>query len=152
MGAAATAIAPATKKFNRLGDEAARLITAAFAASILLITVLLVYELWIHADAARAKFGLGFLFSHTWDPVTEQFGALPFIYGTALTSFLALLISVPLGVGAAIFLSELAPAGISSALTFLVELLAAVPSVIYGLLAIFTLVPLVRTPVGPALI
>jgi phosphate transport system permease protein len=83
--------------------------------------------------------------------VTEQFGALPFIYGTALTSFLALLISVPLGVGAAIFLSELAPAGISSALTFLVELLAAVPSVIYGLLAIFTLVPLVRSYLGPAL-
>ena len=151
MGAAATAVAPATRKFSRLGDEAARLITAAFAATILLITVLLVYELWIHSDAARAKFGLGFLFSQTWDPVTEQFGALPFIYGTALTSFLALLISVPLGVGAAIFLSELAPAGISSALTFLVELLAAVPSVIYGLLAIFTLVPLVRSYVGPAL-
>jgi hypothetical protein len=62
MGAAATAVAPATKKFSRLGDEAARLITAAFAATILLITVLLVYELWIHSDAARAKFGLGFLF------------------------------------------------------------------------------------------
>ncbi len=151
MGAAATAVAPATRKYNRLGDEAARLITAAFAATILLITVLLVYELWIHSDAARAKFGLGFLFSRTWDPVTDQFGALPFIYGTALTSFLALLISVPLGVGAAIFLSELAPAGISSALTFLVELLAAVPSVIYGLLAIFTLVPLVRSYIGPAL-
>jgi phosphate transport system permease protein len=151
MGAAATAIAPATRKASRLGDEAARLITAAFAATILLITVLLVYELWIHSDAARAKFGLRFLFSQTWDPVTEQFGALSFIYGTALTSFLALLISVPLGVGAAIFLSELAPAKLSSALTFLVELLAAVPSVIYGLLAIFTLVPLVRTYLGPAL-
>src|SRR5579862_1303654 len=151
MGAAATTVAPAATKSSRFGDEAARLITAAFAATILLITVLLVYELWVHSDAARAKFGLGFLFSRTWDPVTEQFGALPFIYGTALTSFLALLISVPLGVGAAIFLSELAPAGISSALTFLVELLAAVPSVIYGLLAIFTLVPLVRNYVGPAL-
>src|SRR5579862_2865516 len=151
MGAAATTVAPAATKSSRFGDEAARLITAAFAATILLITVLLVYELWVHSDAARAKFGLGFLFSRTWDPVTEQFGALPFIYGTALTSFLALLISVPLGVGAAIFLSELAPAGVSSALTFLVELLAAVPSVIYGLLAIFTLVPLVRTYIGPAL-
>jgi phosphate transport system permease protein len=151
MGAAATAIAPATQRNSRLGDEAARLITAAFAGTILLITVLLVYELWVHSDAARAKFGLGFLFSQTWDPVTEKFGALSFIYGTALTSFLALLISVPLGVGAAIFLSELAPARLSSALTFLVELLAAVPSVIYGLLAIFTLVPLVRTYLGPAL-
>jgi phosphate transport system permease protein len=151
MGSATTVAVPALGKSSRFGDEAARLITAAFAASILLITVLLVYELWIHSDAARAKFGLGFLFSSTWDPVTEQFGALPFIYGTVLTSFLALLISVPLGVGAAIFLSELAPAGISSALTFLVELLAAVPSVIYGLLAIFTLVPLVRSYIGPAL-
>src|SRR5258708_1114948 len=101
MGPTATALPPPTRNFHLLGDEAARLITAAFAASILLITVLLVYELWIHSDAARAKFGLGFLFSRTWDPVTEQFGALPFIYGTALTSFLALLISVPLGVGAA---------------------------------------------------
>src|SRR5258707_669731 len=151
MGAAATAVAPATRKLNRLGDEAARLITAAFAATILLITVLLVYELWIHSDAARAELGLGVLFFRTSDPVTEQFGALPFIYGTALTSFLALLISVPLGVGAAIFLSELAPDRLSSALTFLVELLAAVPSVIYGLLAIFTLVPLVRSYIGPAL-
>src|ERR1700681_3303716 len=109
MGAAATAVAPATRKYNRLGDEAARLITAAFAATILLITVLLVYELWIHSDAAPAKVGLGFLVCRTWGPVTEQFAAVLFIYGTALTSFLALLISVPLGVGAAIFLSELAP-------------------------------------------
>ena len=86
-----------------------------------------------------------------WNPVTEQFGALPFIYGTVLTSVLALLISVPLGVGAAIFLSELAPARISNALTFLVELLAAIPSVIYGLLALFTLVPLMRVYVEPFL-
>jgi phosphate transport system permease protein len=71
-----------------------------------LLTVLLVYELWIHSSAARDKFGLAFLFSRIWDPVAEKFGALPFIYGTLLTSFVALLISVPLGVGAAIFLSE----------------------------------------------
>jgi phosphate transport system permease protein len=76
--------------------------------------------------------------------VAEQFGALPFIYGTLLTSFLALLISVPFGVGAAIFLAELAPPKLSNVCTFLVELLAAVPSVIFGVLAIFTLVPLLR--------
>ena len=87
-------------------------------------------ELWIHSAASRAKFGFGFLTGTTWDPVAVQFGALPFIYGTVLTSFLALLISVPLGVGAAIFLSELAPPKLSNACTFLVELLAAVPSVI----------------------
>ena len=95
--------------------------------------------------------GWAFLFSSQWDPVAEKFGALPFIYGTVITSVLALLISLPLGLGAAIFLAELAPAGISSALTFLVELLAAIPSVIYGVLALFALVPLMRTYIGPFL-
>ena len=90
---------------------------------------------------ARNKFGFGFFTSTVWNPPAEQFGALPFIYGTLLTSFLALLIAVPLGVGAAIFLSEMAPRRLSNVATFLVELLAAVPSVIYGLLAIFTLLP-----------
>ena len=138
------------KRLQR-GDEAAHLVTLIFAASVFLVTVFLVYELWIHSAGSRAKFGLGFLFSQTWDPVAEKFGALPFIYGTVLTSVLALIISVPLGVGAAIFLSELAPPRISNILTFLVELLAAVPSVIFGLLAIFTLVPLLRQYVEPFL-
>src|SRR6202045_3992190 len=144
---------PAQRFAKRLqqGDQIAHMITLLFAASILLVTVFLVYELWVHSAPSRAKFGLGFLFSQTWDPVAEKFGALPFIYGTVLTSVLALLISVPLGVGAAIFLSELAPPRISSVLTFLVELLAAVPSVIYGLLAIFTLVPLMRDYIGPGI-
>ena len=115
------------------------------------MTVFLVYELWIHSSSSRAKFGLGFLFTRTWDPVNEKFGALPFIYGTVLTSLLALVISVPLAVGAAIFLSELAPPKLSNTCTFLVELLAAVPSVIYGLLAIFTLVPLMRQYIEPFL-
>src|SRR5229473_5109664 len=135
----------------RNGDQVAHLITLVFAASILLVTVFLVYELWVHSAPSRAKFGLGFLFSQTWDPVAEKFGALPFIYGTVLTSVLALLISVPLGVGAAIFLSEMASPRVSAVCTFLVELLAAVPSVIYGLLAIFTLVPLLREYGEPAL-
>jgi phosphate transport system permease protein len=118
---------------------------------VFLVTVFLVYELWIHSGPSRAKFGFHFLTGRTWDPVAEQFGALPFIYGTVLTSFLALLISVPLGVGAAIFLSELAPPGLSNACTFLVELLAAVPSVIFGLIAIFTLVPMLGKYVEPFL-
>src|SRR6266404_9482560 len=96
------------------GDEVTHLITLIFAASVFLVTVLLVYELWIHSSASRGKFGLAFLFAQTWDPIAEKFGALPFIYGTLLTSVLALLISVPLGVGAAIFLSELAPPRISN--------------------------------------
>ena len=128
----------------RDGDEIAHLLTLIFAASVLLVAVLLVYELWIHSTLSRQQFGFGFFFTQTWDPVSGQFGALPYIYGTIVTSVLALLISVPLGVGAAIFLAELAPPRLSNVLTFLVELLAAVPSVIYGLLAIFALVPLLR--------
>jgi phosphate transport system permease protein len=143
--ATATAATEVRKSAAPAGDVVARLVVTVFAAIVLLIALILVFELWKSSGPAREKFGWGFLFSSEWNPVTEQFGALPFIYGTVVTSVLALLISVPLGVGAAIFLSELAPPGISSALTFLVELLAAIPSVIYGLLAIFTLVPLMRS-------
>jgi phosphate transport system permease protein len=137
--------------FFRDGDQIAHLVTFLFAASVFLVTVFLVYELWIHSGPSRAKFGFHFLTSTTWDPVADQFGALPFIYGTVLTSFIALIISVPLGVGAAIFLSELAPPQLANACTFLVELLAAVPSVIFGLLAIFTLVPIMRQYIEPFL-
>lgn len=135
----------------RDGDQIAHLVTFLFAASVFLVTVFLVYELWIHSAASRNKFGFSFITGKTWDPNTDQFGALPFIYGTVLTSFIALLISVPLGVGAAIFLSELAPPQLANACTFLVELLAAVPSVIFGLLAIFTLVPIMRQYIEPFL-
>jgi phosphate transport system permease protein len=125
----------------RSGDQIAYLITATCAASIFIVTVLLVYELWINSSLSRHKFGWSFLFSSTWDPVAGDFGALPFIYGTVVTSILALLIAVPLGLGAAIFLAELAPPKISDFLTFVIELLAAVPSVIFGLLGIFLLLP-----------
>ena len=128
----------------REGDKITHLITLLFALSVFLITVLLAFELWKHSGSARSKFGFGFFTGQTWDPVQEVFGALPFIYGTLLTSALALLISVPLGLGAAIFLSELAPPRLANTFTFFIELLAAVPSVIFGLLAIFTVVPLLR--------
>jgi phosphate transport system permease protein len=126
-------------------------VVLAFAATVLLITVILVYQLWLGSAPSRHALGWGFLTSSDWDPVTSKFGAWPFVYGTLVTSALALLISVPLSLGAAIFLSELAPAGLSNALTFLVELLAAIPSVIYGMLAIFTLVPLMRSYIQPFL-
>src|SRR5579872_2621004 len=113
--------------FWRDGDQIAHLVTFLFAASVFLVTVFLVYELWVHSALSRHKFGFSFLTGRVWDPVADQFGASPFIYGTILTSVLALVISVPLGVGAAIFLSELAPPTLSNACTFLVELLAAVP-------------------------
>ncbi len=145
---------PPSKTYSarlRGGDEVAWAITLFFASVVLAITALLVYELWIWGLPAEKKFGFGFLTSRMWNPVEEQFGALPFIYGTVLTSVIALFISVPLGVGAAIYLSELAVPKLSNSLTFLVELLAAVPSVIFGLLAIFTLVPLMRDYVEPGL-
>jgi phosphate transport system permease protein len=135
----------------RSGDEIAHLITLIFAASIFFLTAGLVFELWRNSALPRQKFGWNFLVTRTWDPVFEHFGALPFIYGTIVTSVGALLLAVPLGVGAAIFLAELAPRRISDGLTFIIELLAAVPSVIFGLLGIFILVPIIRDPIEPFL-
>ena len=155
MSTATIAAPPQTRARKLSGllsvDQISHLVSLVFAASVFAVTALLVYELWIHSEPSRAKFGLSFLWHSTWDPVANEFGAWPFIYGTVLTSILALLISVPLGVGASIFLAELAPPRLSNACTFLVELLAAVPSVIYGLLALFTLVPLMRIYVEPFL-
>jgi phosphate transport system permease protein len=135
----------------REGDEIARLITFLFAASVVLITLLIVYELWQGSVLPRHKFGLAFFRTSVWDPNADQFGALPFIFGTLVTSAVALFIAVPLGIGAAIFLSELAPARLSDALEFFIDLLAAVPSVIYGLLGIFIIVPVMRDVIQPAL-
>jgi phosphate transport system permease protein len=148
---AAVVDTPARKTSSQTGDQIARFVALVFAISLLAIAVLLVYELFSRSEPARAKLGWGFLFSSEWNPVTDQYGALPFLYGTVVTSVVAMLISVPFGMGAAIFLSELAPAGISNGLTFVIELLAAIPSVIYGLLAIFTVVPLMRLYIEPFL-
>jgi phosphate transport system permease protein len=135
----------------RAGEELAYIITLTAAAVILLITGLIVYVLFSQSALSRAKFGWGFLVSSTWDPVAGDFGALPFIYGTVVTSILALVIAIPLGLGSAVFLAELATPRISNALTFLIELLAAVPSVIYGLIGIFVLVPILQEHVVPGL-
>ena len=128
----------------RKGDEVAYLVTLASACSIIVITALLVIELYKNSALPRAKFGWAFLTGTTWDPVAGDFGALPFIYGTIVTSALALLIGVPIGIGAAVFLAELAPPRLSSILAFLIELLAAVPSVIIGLLGVFVLIPILK--------
>jgi phosphate transport system permease protein len=135
----------------RHGDEVAHLITLIFAAIILLITSLLVFELWVNSHITRSKFGFGFFATSTWDPVFGNFGAAPFIYGTLVTAVVSLAIAVPLGLAAAIFLAELAPRKLSDTTAFLIDLLAAVPSVIYGLLGIFVVVPLMRTTIGPAI-
>ena len=149
--AAAGAVARGSSFARRLrgGDEAAFLITLVFASTILLVTALLMTELFRASQLSREKFGWAFLYTSTWDPVAGHFGALPFLYGTVVTSALAMLIGLPLGIGSAIFLAELAPPRVSEALTFVIELLAAVPSVIYGLLAVFVLVPILRDPVEP---
>lgn len=128
----------------RGGDEIAYAITFLCAFAVIAITALLVFELFKNSEPSRAKFGWSFLWTKTWDPVAGQFGALPFIYGTVVTSAIAMIIGIPLGVGAAIFLAELAPPALSSALTFLIELLAAVPSVIIGFLGFFVLLPVLK--------
>jgi phosphate transport system permease protein len=133
----------------RAGEELAYVIAATAGAAILLITGLIFIELFSQSAVSRAKFGWGFLATTVWDPVAGTFGALPFIYGTVVTSIFALIIAIPFGIGSAIFLAEMAPPRISNALTFLIELLAAVPSVVYGLLGIFVLVPFLRDTAVP---
>jgi phosphate transport system permease protein len=138
------------RKLGR-SDWTGHAVTAAAALTVLGLTGGLIWELWTQSALSRAKFGWGFLTSRTWNPYLEHLGALPFIYGTVITSVIALLIAVPLGLGAAIFLAELAPPRISNWLAFVIDLLAAVPSVIYGLLGIFILVGFLRTTIDPAL-
>ena len=135
----------------REGDEIARIITFIFAASVVLVTLLLVFELWHGSALPRHKFGFHFFATSVWDPIEGDFGALTFIYGTVVTAFVSLAIAVPLGIGAAIFLAELAPQKISDTLQFFIDLLAAVPSVIYGLLGVFIIVPLMREYIQPFL-
>jgi phosphate transport system permease protein len=120
-------------------------LTRIFAWGIAGILLLIALPIAQQAIPAFQKFGLGFLFTSAWNPVQETYGAWPMIYGTLVSSFIALLIAVPLGLGTAIFLSEdFIPPGVRRILTFLVELLAAIPSVVYGLWGIFVLIPFLR--------
>lgn len=132
-------------------DQIYRGVLIGFAAAILLLLLLIAYELWNESRPSLAKFGWAFLVGTEWDPVFEQFGALPFIWGTVVSSLLALLIATPISVGIAVYLSELSPAWIRTPVSFLVELLAAIPSVIYGLWGIFVLAPWLRQHVQPPL-
>ena len=118
--------------------------TAFFALCVLALTLLLFALLVRESLPAIRKIGASFVTNTTWDPVLEEFGALPFLYGTVVSSFLAILIALPLGVGAAIFINEFAPDWLKTPVSFLAELLAAIPSVIYGLWGIFVLLPILR--------
>jgi phosphate transport system permease protein len=129
------------------GDSIFSNLTLVCGLIVVAILLGLLVVLNIDAFPAISKFGLSFLTSSAWDPVKEHFGALPAIYGTLLSSVIGLIIAVPISLGAAIFLVELAPSWLRDPASFLIEMLAAIPSVIIGLWALFVLVPLVRTPI-----
>ncbi len=144
-------VRPGIRERLRRGDEPTWFFTFAFALLVLLLTAAFFWELYSGAPLVWRRFSWHFLFDSNWDPVAGEFGAAPFIYGTLVTSILALVLAVPFGLGVALFLSELAPRRLSDATALLVDLLAAVPSVIYGLIGVTVLVPLVRTTIAPAL-
>jgi phosphate transport system permease protein len=125
-------------------DRKFRLATGAFAALVLLIVIGIGFELTRQSMLSIAKFGLKFWTTSTWDPVSGIFGALPFIWGTLYSSILALTIAAPVALGIAIFISELSPRVLRQPLAYLTELLAAIPSIVYGLWGVFVLVPIVR--------
>ncbi|HZY60655.1 MAG TPA: phosphate ABC transporter permease subunit PstC [Candidatus Binataceae bacterium] len=134
-----------------LGDRLFRLTTMVLAAAVLALLVGFAVVLGVQSHLSLAKFGFGFFTSTNWDPVNEEFGALPFIYGTAVSSAIALLIAVPLSLGVALCLVEVLPQWMATRIGFLVELLAAIPSVVYGLWGIFVLGPWIRDSVDPLL-
>jgi phosphate transport system permease protein len=121
------------------------------ALSIIAIVILILFELFSKSQLSITKFGFGFFIGKVWDPVAGEFGALPFLYGTIVSSLLALLIAVPLSLGVAVFVTEMCPLWLRTPISFLVELLAAIPSVIYGLWAVFVLAPILRDYVQPFL-
>jgi phosphate transport system permease protein len=132
-----------------VGDFVFKHLTMLFAFGVLSLVFLMGYEMYAGSALTITKFGWNFLATSTWDPVRDEYGALPLIYGTLLSSFLALLIALPLSLGVAIFLSELAPRWLERPFSFLVELLAAIPSIVYGLWGIFVLVPWLRQTLQP---
>ncbi len=133
------------------GDRIFRIVLSLAALAIPVLLGFLVWELYSESRLAISQFGLHFLVTSTWDPVTGQFGALPLIFGTLLSSVVALAIAVPLSLGVAIYLTEFAPTVIRRPISFVVELLAAIPSVVYGLWGIFFLVPVLTKTVFPFL-
>jgi phosphate transport system permease protein len=136
---------------SRVADRVFFFAMLACALSVLSLVGLIIYELVTKSSLSWHAFGLKFFFRSEWDPVNDQFGALPFVYGTIVSSALALLIAVPLAIGVAVYITEMSPRWLRGSLAFTTELLAAIPSVIYGLWAIFVLVPLLRQYVQPLL-
>jgi phosphate transport system permease protein len=142
---------PGRRRRTRVVDNLFHSLTAVLALGILALLVAFVVVLVDASKVSLARFGWAFVIGPRWDPTHQIFGALPFIYGTVLTSAIALLIAVPLSLGIAIFLSEMAPSWLSVPLGYVVELLAAVPSVVFGLWGLAVLVPFMSGTVEPAL-
>jgi len=138
-----------SSKFAKYLDVAFRYSLWICSASILAVMGLFFYELTKGSKLSIARFGFGFFVGNTWDPVSGDFGALPFIYGTLVSSLVALVLAVPMAVGVAVFVTELCPRYLRGIISFTVELLAAIPSVIYGLWGIFVLVPILHKYVQP---
>jgi len=145
------AAAPQLAPPSRMGDAVFKWITLLMAASVAALIVLVGWQMWTGSQLAIHKFGFSFLASSTWDPVQEQFGALPFIFGTLVSSLVALIIAVPLSIATAVYLTELAPPRLRQPIVSVVEMLAAVPSVIFGLWGIFVMIPWLRGHVFPCL-
>lgn len=125
-------------------DRIFKVITLLAASAVVILLFAIIIKLYTQSSFSIDKFGFSFITSTDWNPVTGEYGALPFIFGTVVSSLIAILIAVPISVGVAIFLTEIAPRWLSTPIGFLVELLAAIPSVIYGLWGIFIFVPFVR--------
>ncbi len=150
----ATAPTPAPSHGGAGGHAGDRLFAAALTAlggAVLVVVGVVVLQLYQVAQPALAKGGLRFLLGREWDPIAGSFGALPFVFGTLVTSAIAIVIAVPVSVGLALFLSEMGPPFLRPIVSFLIETLAAIPSVVYGLWGLFVVVPLLRDHVEPAL-
>lgn len=137
-------VAETAKSMAKREDWTLRWLTGGFGLLLVAIVVMIGVQLYRESVLSIAKFGWSFWTTETWDPVSGDFGALPFIWGTLYSSILALLISTPIALGVAVFTSELSPDWLRRPLVFLTELLAAIPSIVYGLWGIFVLVPIVR--------
>lgn len=133
---------------NTIGDRIFRAVLLVAASLILLIVGAIVVMMWSNSLPTIRQFGFGFLTSSEWNPSAGRFGALPFVYGTVVSSLIAVVISVPISLGVAVFLTEQASPRVARPIAFLVELLAAIPSVVYGLWGIFVLAPFVRENLG----
>ena len=133
-------------------DLACHGLLASLAALVLAVAILILFETARGAAPSISAFGFRFLGSTEWDPVADRYGALPYLYGTIVSSALALTLALPLGIGTAVFLAELAPPRLGEAVAFLVELLAAIPSIVYGIWGVFVLAPWLRSALEPWLV